>query len=80
MNSEYEVVHVYHYASHYMYCKEDGYVYFKSLRDNLDIGYLDLRNMTFYENTKFKNMFINAKCEIKKDYDIKQFSEYLDMV
>lgn len=30
MNSEYEVVHVYHYASHYMYCKEDGYVYFKS--------------------------------------------------
>ena len=78
----YEKVEIWNYASNYMWTEENDTIYFRTLRDRIDIAWFDKRTKMLYENTKYKNRFINATSEIHKTYNLSkdQISEYIDMI
>lgn len=65
----------------YYYYKENNTIYFKS-KKMFDIAFLDKDTGILYENTLYKDRFIKAKSEIKKDFKeyVKEYSEYMNMV
>ena len=77
-----ELVRIWDVKDNYMSCQDDkdNYVYFKSIKEHLDIAFLDLKSGILYINTKYKKNFRKAKADIRKDYNITFTSEYMDMV
>lgn len=75
-----EVATVWYFKDNYM-CSlvTETTVYFKSIKDHLDIGYYDTITSVLYFNGLYKNRFKKAKRNIIKDFKPDVVSEYLEL-
>lgn len=58
---------------------ESTTVYFKSIREHLDLAYYDTINSVLYLNNMYKNRFKKAYRNIINDFKPETVSEYLDL-
>lgn len=54
-------------------------VYFKTIKEHLELAYYDTITSTLYFNDLYKNRFIKAKRQIIKDFKPELVSEYLEL-
>ena len=75
-----DVANVWYFKDNYM-CSltTNTTVYFKSIREHLDIAYYDTITSTLYFNGLYKNRFKKAKREILLDFKPDYISEYLEL-
>ena len=64
---------------HFYEDKTSNIIYFFTLKDKMEIAYLDLKTNILYINNKYKSKFINVKSEIKQKYKINKTSEYFNL-
>ena len=75
-----DVATVWYFKNNYM-CSltTNTTVYFKSIKEHLDIAYYDTITSTLYFNELYKNRFKKAKREILLDFKPDYVSEYLEL-
>ena len=64
----------------YLYREDKNYVYFKSNRNMVDLGYYDKKTKTLYFNSRYKMIFKTARHEIRQDYEYKESTWYTELL
>lgn len=76
-----EEITIWYYKENYMCTlKTNTTVYFKSLKEHLDIAFYDTLTSTLYFNSLYDGRFKKARKQIIKDFKPDIISSYLDLV
>ena len=63
----------------YLYNESDNSIYFRTLKDKKELGWIDKKSNILYLNDDFKMQFKAIKRQIIKDYSPKSVSQYINM-
>jgi len=74
------IVPAYSNTPRYLYNEGKEQIEFRTMKDHLDIAYLDKKTGYLYLNTRYRMQFKAIKNQIIKDYKPNSIQEYCSMV
>ena len=63
----------------YLYCERGNHIYFKTIKDRVELGDYDKNQGILYFNSDYRMQYKAIKRQIIKDYQPKKVSEYLNL-
>ena len=63
----------------YMYSESKNFVEFRTMKDKIELGWLDKNKNILYLNDDYKDKFKAIKKQIEKDYNPVKIGNYINM-